>query len=309
MKKLLIKLSISFVLMWSVTAHALTHEGYVKVPGAELYYQTMGNGSPAIILHGGPGLDCSYLLPQMGKISQKYQAIFYDQRGSGKSVSTKLDAKYFNLNQFVEDLEQIRQTLGYDKVIIIGHSWGSLLGMAYAIKYPQHTRALILMNSAPATSAGQAAFAKEYEKRIKPISRQLEMIVKSPGFIQGDPKIFDQFFRLVFKTYLYNVSDVNKLSLNFSATTAKNQTTIQTFFSKGLFEKNYNYTRKLNKLNIPTLVIHGDVDPVPLWTEKQTAAAIPNAKLIVIKKSGHFSFVENEKQVIDEINNFINGLN
>lgn len=309
MKKLLIKLLIGFLLPWTVTAYALPHEGYVKVPGAGLYYHTIGNGTPVIILHGGPGLDSSYLLPQMGKISQKYQAIFYDQRGSGKSIFSSLDAKYFNLNQFVEDLEQIRQTLGYDQVIIIGHSWGSLLAMAYAIKYPQHTKALILMNSAPATSAGHAAFAREYEKRVKPISKQIETIVKSPAFIQGDQKTFGYFCRLVFKKYLYKESDVNKLSLNFSSTTAKNQTTIQTFFSKELFGKNYNFTNGLNKLNIPTLMIHGDVDPIPLWTAKQTSEAIPNAKLIVIKNSGHFSYVENEKQVFTEINNFISRLN
>jgi proline iminopeptidase len=306
MKRYLTSLAICLLLLWNITAHALSSSGYVKVTDANLYYQKSGQGTPVIVLHGGPGLDSSYLLPQMEKIGKQHQVVFYDQRGSGKSIAGSLDAKYFNLDQFVQDLEQLRQTLGYNKIVLIGHSWGGMLAMAYAIKYPQHMSALVLMNSEPSTSEGFTAFAKKYEKRVKPISKKIEAIVKSPPFTQGNQQTFDRYCRLIFKTYLYNKDDVNKLSLAFSSLTAKNQLKIGAFFSKGLFEKPYDLRKELNKLNIPTLVIHGEADPIPLWTAEQTTSAIPNAQLIVIKKSGHFSYAENEKGVFTAITDFIN---
>ena len=149
--------------LWCVlTTSAYAQSGYVSVDGAKLYYQTIGKGTPVIMLHGGPGLDHTYFLPQMRKIGEKHQAVFYDQRGSGKSESTSLDSKDININQFVQDLEHLRQALGYEKVTVLGHSWGGLLAMNYAIKYPEHTKALILMNSAPATMGGWTAFEKEF---------------------------------------------------------------------------------------------------------------------------------------------------
>lgn len=304
MKKCLLVVT-GFLILVTLASQIHASDGYIPVTDAKLYYQKIGKGIPVVILHGGPGLDSSYLLPQMKKLGEKYQVVFYDQRGSGKSFPTQIDVKYFKLNQFVSDLEHVRQTLGYKKMVLVGHSWGSMLAIAYAIKYPQHTTALILMNSVPLTSAGFTAFTKEVEKRIKPISNQMNEITQSTAFMQGSQKAFSEYCRLLLKTYLYKKNDVNKLSLNFYPTTAKNQVKIEALFTKELFEKYYDFRPELKKLHIPTLVIHGDVDPVPLWTAQQITNAISQAQLVVIKKSGHFSYVEKEMMVFSAITAFI----
>ena len=117
----------------------------------DLYHETSGEGRPIILLHGGPGLDHTYLFPQMGVLSKKYQLITYDQRGSGKSLNTELNDKAINTSVFVEDLESLRKKLGLEKFILMGHSWGGRLAMDYAIRHPEHVESLILIGSAPAS--------------------------------------------------------------------------------------------------------------------------------------------------------------
>jgi proline iminopeptidase len=285
-----------------------SHSGYVSVDGGKLYYQVMGKGSPIIVVHGGPGLDQTYLLPQMIALGKKHQVVLYDQRYSGQSLPADLDTRFINMRQFVQDIESIRQTLGYKKIILIGHSWGGLLAMSYAINYPQYTQALILMNSTPVTSVGFDAFIKEFKQRMEPIQHQIDTISQSQAFVNGDPMAFENYCRRLFEKYLYKESDIQKISLNFSSETAKNQGKIEAVFSKLLFETKYDIRSKLNQLKIPTLVIHGEADPIPLWTAKQISKAIPHAQLIVVKKSGHFSYAEKSKNVFSEINHFIERL-
>lgn len=180
------------------------------------YYKKFGSGSPVIVLHGGPGLDQEYLLPQMLELAKDHEVIFYDQRGSGQSLATKINPAYININQFVKDLDDLRVHMGVKKFTLVGHSWGGFLAMNYAIKYPQHLSNLILLNTLPADFKGQQAFANEFMKRTKPIANQI-----SPLF---DYKLFEKFkkaeisklYRTLFSVYFYNPNEVEKLSLNMA---------------------------------------------------------------------------------------------
>ncbi len=112
-----------------------TEKGYKIINGVSLYYETIGDGTPIVVVHGGPGLDHSYLLPQMGELAKGYKLIFYDQRAMGKS-SADFDTNLMTMNSFVEDLEGIRKAFGLEKMNLMGHSWGGLVSMFYAIRYP-----------------------------------------------------------------------------------------------------------------------------------------------------------------------------
>ena len=89
--------------------------GYVQVEQGKLYYQKFGSGMPIIVVHGGPGaLDQSYLLPQLLTLAKDHEVIFYDQRGSGKSLETKINPSLIT-DQFVKDLEALRAHFGLAK--------------------------------------------------------------------------------------------------------------------------------------------------------------------------------------------------
>lgn len=291
------------IFLGAFTVQAVAANGHITVADAKLYYQLMGKGEPIIFLHGGPGLDQSYLVPSLRKMAENHEVVFYDQRGSGLSIPQELNPSLMTPAQFVKDLEVVRKHFGYQKVILVGHSWGSLLAMMYAIEYPQHIKALVLMNSVPVDMDGFQAFMQEYQNRMQPIQGKLTEIENSAEFKQGEQSAINHYLQLVFSKYLYKDTDIDKLTLNFSSTTTKNFSQISF-----LMFSEYDIKSLLDKLNIPTLMIHGNNDIVPLWTAEQTAKIIPGAQLAVIKMSGHFSFAEQPDEVLLVMNRFLDSL-
>jgi proline iminopeptidase len=95
----------------------------------------VGEGHPVFVLHGGPSFDHNYLLPDMDRLAGTLRVIYYAQRGRGLSADG-VEPGDVTMESEVEDLDAIRRSLGLDAVALIGHSWGGLLAMYYAIAYP-----------------------------------------------------------------------------------------------------------------------------------------------------------------------------
>lgn len=119
--------------------------GYLSVEGGhQIYWEECGNpkGKPVLFLHGGPGIGISsyhrsFFNPDL------YRIILFDQRGSGKSLPfSKLE--HNTTWDLVEDIELLREHLGVESWIVFGGSWGSTLGLTYAIKHPEPVKGLIL---------------------------------------------------------------------------------------------------------------------------------------------------------------------
>src|SRR5262245_9745479 len=113
-------------------------EGYVPVQNAELYYREIGlstrqNSQPIIVLHGGPDFDHTYLLPDLDRLSDSYQLIYYDQRGRGKSAGN-VHPEDVTIRSEIEDLDALRAYFQLDSVAVLGHSWGGLLAMEHATR-------------------------------------------------------------------------------------------------------------------------------------------------------------------------------
>ena len=100
------------------------------------------DGVPVVVLHGGPGGGCS---PSMRRFfdPQSYRVVLFDQRGCGRSrphASVEANSTW----HLVDDIERIRESLGIDKWIVFGGSWGAALGLIYAQRHAQHVAALVL---------------------------------------------------------------------------------------------------------------------------------------------------------------------
>ena len=273
--------------------------------GGKLYYQAYGSGKPIIVLHGGPGMSQNYLLPYMAELAKNHQVIFYDQRGSGKSIYGTIDDSTININQFVEDLENFRQKLGLNKITLIGHSWGGELAMHYAIKHPDHLHKLIIMNSLPANEIGIKAFIENYTKITAQVKPSLEKIEQNPKLKEGDAKLFEQYLKLIFSTYVKNEADVSKLNLSFTSNETKSYFEVSTIFAENFITKPFDIRPDLQKINVPTLVIHSDYDPIPLWTAKDIANSIKGAKFLLIKDCGHFPYIEKPDETFKVIEEFM----
>lgn len=315
-KKFLLYLCLSVSSINAEELTAKTHvnegiiEGFIPVKDGKVFYRKFGNGIPLIVLHGGPGLSQDYLLPQLYKLSENNLVVFYDQRGSGRSLETKLDEKHINIDQFVEDLETLRTSLGFDKFILMGHSWGGLLAMQYAVDHQENLIGLILLNTAPADYKGQKAFIDEFGLRTKNIHNDIKPFFSYEDFKGLNATQISDLYRKLFSVYVYKPDDVKKLSLNFDVASAQSGFKVMEEMSKTYWlQPNVNLFPSLKKLVVPTFILHGKQDIVPAWTAQEIKDAIPQSEIVVLDHCDHFPYIEQPSQFFIELNKFLRKIN
>ncbi len=127
---------------------------------ASLYVTSLGNGPEVVVLHGGPGNDFNYLVDAVRPESGDYRFVLYDQRGSLLSPVPEGEIKELTTTAMVEDLDSLRIALGKQKLILFGHSWGTLLALLYYQAHPEHVAGLVLAGSGPPQIPIGESFAK-----------------------------------------------------------------------------------------------------------------------------------------------------
>lgn len=118
---------------------------YLRLGGVDQWVMIRGENvanPPLVFLHGGPGLSEMRLFRHFNApLERIFTVVYWDQRGTGKSFDRKIPKSSMTVEQFIADLDQlvevVRTRLGKDKVAIFGHSWGSVLGVLYAARFPE----------------------------------------------------------------------------------------------------------------------------------------------------------------------------
>lgn len=284
--------------------------GYAKVNCGKLFYQKFGSGEPIVILHGGPGhLDHTYLLPQMLELAKDYELIFYDQRGSGRSLDAKISSDYVNLDRFADDLEELRHALKLKKVTLIGHSFGGILAMHYAAKHPEAIFALILLNSAPANYSGVQKFISELIKRRKYIENEIPSLSKYEELEKSDSEQISKMFEILFSVYFYNPKNVELLTLKMDKASVLSGSKVANEMSKTVWlNPNFNLLSPLKHFQAPTLIIHGDQDPIPISAAQDIENTIPESTAVYLEHCGHFPYIEKPDELFKAIRSFLNNI-
>lgn len=279
-------------------------EGFVTVPDGKLFYKESGVGVPIVVLHGGPGLDHSYLLPQMWALTEHGRVILYDQRGSGQSIPFTLDAETINEAAFVEDLEAIRQHLKLEHFIVVGHSWGGQLAMEYALKYSDRLLGMVLMDSGPITYGAFEVFAKEVDRRAKAAKIDLTLFNDAGVFEPMDAAAINEKYREVCELYCYKPEDANKITLNFPADGARSGLKVLALMNERV-NKSYDKRRELLTVPTNTLILHGRNDPIFMRAAEEISWFVTNSNLVMIDNCGHFPYIEQPEICFDEMIQFI----
>jgi proline iminopeptidase len=293
------------------TERTAPRESRVPVGTASLYAREIGRGRPMIVLHGGPDFDHRYLLPDMDRLADAFRLIYYDQRGRGKSAD-QVQPDDVTLTSDVEDLNQVRQHFQLGSAALLGHSWGAVLALEYALRHPRRVSHMILMNPAPASASDLALLRKSYVQQLgADMDRQRE-IMASAAYKEGDPEAVTARYRLHFKPALKRAEDYEKVMAAMHAAfvsqgkegivkarAVEDRLTRDTWQLDG-----YDLLPKLRNLSIPTLVIRGDHDFIPGEIATRIARAIPNAQLVTLKECGHFAYLECAGDVRDALNDF-----
>lgn len=137
----------------------------------KVWTKKVGSGeTKVLLLHGGPGASHEYFeafesfLPGAG-----IEFYYYDQLGCNNSDQPN-DVALWTLNGYLEEVEEVRRGLGLDNFVLCGHSWGGILTIEYALRYPQHLRAIVISN--------MSASINSYLARINWWKRQLPVEVQ-----------------------------------------------------------------------------------------------------------------------------------
>jgi proline iminopeptidase len=282
-------------------------EGFTTTTGSPLYWAKYGrtNAPKLLLLHGGPGADHCYMLPQMLQLGERYDLLFYDQRGGGRSKSDGRDPITWRTH--VEDLGAVVVEFGHEPLSIVGYSWGAMLALLYTIEQRKNPHLvpparLALMSPAPLTREYRVAFEAEFNRRQQApeIHGAREELAKS-GLREKDPAAYRQrAFELGVAGYFADPSKAHDLTP--FRVVAKVQQSV--WESLG----NFDLIRDLEGIKTPSIVIQGRDDPIPLASSVEASRAIAT-DLVVLDDCGHVPYVEQPRQLFSALDTFLDETN
>ncbi len=116
----------------------------MPIRGVSLFVEVIGHGVPLVLMHGGPALDYTTMLP-LQVLADQFTLVFYDHRCNGHSEGAEVSS--MTMENLTADADALRQALGFDKWAVLGHSFGGNVALEYALRYPQHISHLVLINT------------------------------------------------------------------------------------------------------------------------------------------------------------------
>jgi proline iminopeptidase len=274
-------------------------ERRVGTGAASLYVRDVGSGPPFIVLHGGPDFDHRYLLPDLDRLADGFRLVYYDQRGRGQSADG-FRPDDVTLASEIEDVDRVRRGLQLESAALLGHSWGALLALEYALRHPARVSHLVLMNPAPVSARDFDLLRKSYARKLgDDMGRQLDMLA-SAAYKDGDPLAVAARYRVHFKPAFTRPESFERLMAAMKeafvsqgrAGILKARAVEDRLFRETWQSEGYDLLPKLGALKIPTLVIHGEDDFIPADVSVHIADAIPGAHLVRVRGCGHFSYLE-----------------
>ena len=275
---------------------------YVDVDGARIFLRLVGSGEPLVVVHGGPGMSHDYLAPQfIDLLANDYQLIFYDQRASGRSSGID-DTTRLTMSQFVGDLDILRKELKISRLNLLGHSFGGLLGMYYAISCPKNVDKLLLIDTSPASwGLNFFYFRKTIAGRQSEAERQELITISLESDFGTNPELMDRYLKLYFQPFFKDPSLSQHLALGIDKNWVANFNVTNDFVWNDV--GHYDIHDKLKYVKASTLVMHGDYSVISVDGAKAIAERIPRSELFVLNDVGHFPYIEDpqtfSKIVID----------
>jgi proline iminopeptidase len=287
-----------------------TNGGYVKVDGAELWYQIKGKGEPVVVIPGGPGDSHLYLTPWFDELAKNFKLIYFDAFGRGKSARAKNQSEY-SFQRDVKDLEGLRKALGFKKWSVIGHSYGGMVAQEYALKYPSSVDKLILSNTFYSGEMWQEnddnsnyEIRNQYPEKWKEI-----MKLRNEGYNSSSPELQKVYNVPGGLLYFYDASNYYKFrhdSLSFNPKVYYQIVGADGDFLIGGDIGKLDFRTQLKNLKMPMLIIAGRFDrvSVPRFAIKYEVYA-PQAKFVMFEKSGHNPYIEQHDKYFKLLTDFL----
>jgi proline-specific peptidase len=285
-------------------------EGYFPFHGYRTWYQVVGTMEqpgklPILCLHGGPGATHDYFEPLEQIALTGRRVIFYDQLGCGNS-DVPSDPSTYTLTLYLEEIEAVRRALELENVHLLGHSWGGMLAMEYALRQPTGLASLVLAD----TTASIPGFMSENRRLIAdlPIEVQ-ETILKHEAAGTTDSSEYNEACKIFFRHHGSGRIDPRPDCLNRMANKPGDDVYRVMWGSSEWFVtgtlKDWDITTQLCEINVPTLVLAGRFDHATPFLAEKLYQSIANSEFIIFEKSGYFPHLEETEHYIDVVSRFL----
>lgn len=309
---------------------------YVEIGEIEQYLQIRGEDkeNPIILwLHGGPGFPLTYLSSYYQKdLEADYTIVCWEQRGCGRTYYQNNDNGELTIDQLVSDMDELVNYLcerfGKDKIIIMGQSWGTVLGMAYLNENPQKVAVYIGIGQVTDFKQGkihaaQTAIQKSNDKDVLFLENYIQLFQKMGCIDELNVKELEQMILLSLK-YLKGNGEFSPMKQIYIAVTSPefSWNDLKWFLTasdsenimncqKELVEYMYfdfNVEKMSNEYSIPICFIQGENDwitPTDMVKSYYDTISASSKKFIVIDNAGHTPFLDNPEQFCNEVRQFL----
>jgi len=269
-------------------------------PGGKLYYEIIGSGdgTPLVLVNGGPGFDHTYLHTSRvwDALSKQRRIVFYDQRGNGRSAALK-PGQSCTLADQIDDLEALRSHLGFDKMDVLGSSWGGYLAMAYSARHADHVSHLVLVDSAaPKFSDTIFLFDQVFPETTE---RQASgALARELGDKAADDAQIREYLSMIFYSPENREAFLKQIGPG-AYTKEVNQAVTRDL-------ARFDLNPEIRKFRFPTLVVTGryDMNVAPLVADR-IHKEIPGSRFVVFEKSSHLPFTEEPEAFTHTLGEFL----
>jgi proline iminopeptidase len=279
------------------------------VGNVRLWYRVAGrtSGIPLVFLHGGPGEGSQTFQAFGGPLLERTQRLVYlDQRGGGHSARPRDPANY-SLDIMIDDVERLREHLGVDRIALLGHSFGTMVALEYAARYPRHTAALVLASATPDAPRSldlqcarlarddPAAYARAIRGFHAGAFPRCDMMQAYAGLAAS---LFATRNLFPSRATAQRVD-----ALDGTAEFRNSGEALGALLQQGLFQ--YRFAR-VEQVLAPVLVIAGGRDfDAMVEPQRDLARALPNGRFLEYPTNGHFMFVEEPARFAADVTAFL----
>lgn len=273
----------------------------LKLNGVQLFVDVQGDGpgTPIIGHHGAPGMS-SYAEPKraLAKLADEHRIITFDARGSGYSEPKGP----YTHEQWVADVDAIREHFGITKFIMQGGSYGGFITLEYALRHQDRLSHIILRDTSASYTfnekAKQNALSRAHE--FPEITEEL-LDKLFDGRYESDEDFRNAYLTV---TPLYNVDHDQEETERAAQQMTFRHETHNFAFSRNL--PNYDLRERLKEITVPVLITVGRHDWItPVEASEELHSLLPNSELVIFENSGHSPQIEENDKWIATIRDFL----
>ena len=304
-------LAIGILLLMSLGASAEQSKSAIKngeftakLNGLTLWYKVSGDGPVCLMPSPAWGPSSTTYFRTLKRLEKTFTIVYLDSRGTGRSEEASTDKEY-TWNHLVADLDALRVHLKQRKVWLMGHSEGGVQVLHYACSHPDRVNGLVLLD----------AYAADDDQWRADVDGRVQRRENEPWFKEAvaawdsDPKTDEEknhVFHKMLPFYWSDPAGIQKYKDDYAADKLK---LVSSRGRQASGRMQFDLTAKLKKVTAPALIVVGDDDFIcSPFAARRLQLCLPNSKLLLIEKAGHYPWMEQPEEFFTQVPAFLEAL-